>query len=76
MIPKSILAKKMSRRDFFRTVGRICVFGGVGLLGVRLVGGRSLRELCINSGICRSCTIIPNCGLPPALSFREQQKRG
>ena len=63
-----------SRREFLRTLGRLCAFGGVGLLGCKLIGGRSLRELCINSGICGSCTIFAACGLPPALSAKQQQE--
>ena len=63
-----------SRREFLKTLGRLGVFGGIGLLGYKLVGGRSLKELCINSGICRRCTIFVDCGLPPALSAKQRQK--
>lgn len=63
--------KKISRRDFFKTLVRYTFLGGVAAAG-GLLAERTLRsgESCVSSYICRSCGIVKDCGLPQALSFK------
>ena len=68
--------KDISRREFLKALGRIAVLGGIGLAGITLARGRSIREFCINRGICRGCTVYAGCELPPALSAKRSRGDG
>jgi hypothetical protein len=68
---------KCNRRDFLVGVVR---YGTLGLIGVAggLVAAKRRRlvrqGLCINDGACAGCAVLAQCGLPAALSLREQER--
>ncbi len=68
------MADGISRRQFFGTLLRLAVLGGIGTLAARLLGfGRGRPgETCVNQGVCRGCSAFAGCGLPSALSARER----
>lgn len=64
--------KKISRRDFLKTLGRGVLLGGSALVISKLIkDDRVSFTNCINSSICKSCSIIRSCELPQALSYRK-----
>ncbi len=71
-------AKKIqTRRAFFKNLGRGALAAGLALLGFKLLakslfakkGGQS----CKADFICSHCSVLPSCGLPPALSRKRAQ---
>lgn len=67
--------KEQSRREFLRGSARYLTLGGLALVtGVLFSREKkpSTAEKCINLGICRGCSVFKNCGLPPALSVRQE----
>jgi hypothetical protein len=66
-----------SRREFFRATAR---YGLLALVSAgaclaarpRKAGG----QRCVNRGICSSCDIFAECGLPQALSAKRAQEKG
>ena len=64
------------RREFLRGLGRGAGLGAL-LLGAGVLMDRpgSTNEECINSGICRGCSVFRDCGLPQALSAKEFEAR-
>lgn len=67
------MGDRVSRRSFLRRLGQLFTGGLLAYLGFRLLrqSGTSLREICINRGICRGCTAYEGCGLPPAISRKR-----
>ena len=67
-----------SRRKFLKAIGRLSAGGILGYLGFRLLrqSSTSLREICINRGICNGCTALSDCGLPPAISRKRAAGSG
>jgi len=67
------------RRDFLRNAARYSFLAGLAAVSALLVGRRAARlpgQTCINESICRGCTVVGDCGLPQALSFKQAtQKR-
>jgi len=65
------------RREFFRAAARYTllalVSAAAGLAArPRTTGG----QRCVNRGICSTCGIFAECGLPPALSAKRAQEKG
>ena len=62
-----------SRRELFRRVLR---FGSLGAIGVFGAAGLSKRRrlvkegVCVGKGICCSCEVFNECGLPRAVSAK------
>ena len=68
-----------TRRGFFCAVTRYALLAGTTGVVALLAGrrdSRGSRSACINDGLCRSCTIIPTCGLPAARSARRATRAG
>jgi hypothetical protein len=69
--------KVESRREFFRAAARYGVLGLISAAGwlvarPRRLGGQS----CVNRGICSSCGVFAECGLPQALSAKQASGKG
>ena len=63
-----------SRRDFFRAVARyncLAVLGAVASLAARKPG--PANQTCINRGLCGTCGVFAQCGLPQALSAKQRK---
>ena len=72
--------RKTDRRSVLRAAARWSLLAGGGVAAAHLVN-RSVRseQPCQNQQICRGCPVVPECGLPQALSYRavrEEQKNG
>ena len=68
---KDPLEHEQSRREFFRSLGRNFLLGGSAVVsGVLVV--RSWEQNCISRGRCRACPQFTCCGLPQALSTKQQ----
>ncbi len=67
-------SRQQNRREFARSLARYAMLG---ILSVgALIAGRTSKALggrCVNRGICNACGRLPLCGLPSALSTRQQQ---
>ena len=66
-----------SRREFFRATARYVLLALVSVAAAlaarpRTTGG----QRCVNRGICSSCDIFAECGLPQALSAKRAQDKG
>jgi hypothetical protein len=71
------LKDALSRREFFLRFGRLGAFAALGWLSIRLARRVAPPgERCVNDFICRGCTVVANCGLPQALSFRRVIRGG
>ena len=70
----SSTSRQQNRREFVRGLARYAVLG---ILSVgALIAGRGSKGLagrCVNRGVCSACGRLPLCGLPSALSTRQQQ---
>ena len=68
-----------SRREFFRSLARYAVLGGIGLGGVLVARRRShaqhVSHVCGNQGICRGCPQLAGCILPQAQSIKTRSAR-
>lgn len=67
------------RRDFFKALGRMVAFGGLGLFSFFTVR-RSLRAHrglldCEGHGICSPCGLLNGCSLPLAVAQRQLDPR-
>jgi hypothetical protein len=63
-----------SRRQFLRDGIRLAVLGGLSAVGGKLAGRAAAlpaRQVCISAGLCRSCAVFEDCGLPGALSAKQ-----
>jgi len=70
----AVVDEKQSRREFLRGSMRYLTLGGLVFMGGALFVRKkasSTEGKCINLGICRSCSIFKKCGLPTALSTRQ-----
>jgi hypothetical protein len=66
-----------SRREFFRSAGRYGLAGALLVLSEESLRRRLANpDRCVKEGICNSCAVFAECGLPPALSARQSSKRG
>jgi hypothetical protein len=65
------------RREFFRAAARyglLALVSAAACLAARPRGPGGQR--CVNQGICSSCGVFAECGLPQALSAKQAKKRG
>ena len=63
-----------SRRQFLRDGIRLTVLGGLAAIGGKLAGRAAAlpaRQVCISAGLCRTCAVFEDCGLPSALSAKQ-----
>lgn len=75
------LAAGASRREFFRSLARYTLLGGLAGLGALLAargGGRPRRpsDVCAGGGVCRGCPALAGCVLPAALGTKEAATGG
>lgn len=69
--------KVQSRRQLFTSVLRYAALGVLGAVGGSVFAKKRRlvkNGICINREICRSCGILEECGLPPALSAKTNVK--
>lgn len=62
-----------TRREFLRDGARYALLAGLAAASASLAarrGGALPNQTCVNRGICRGCSALPDCGLPQALSFK------
>ena len=67
-----------NRREFLRGGVRYTMLAGVAVVSALLVKKRGAAlpgQSCINNSICRGCTVVGDCGLPQALSFKQATQR-
>jgi len=67
-----------NRREFLRGGVRYSLLAGLAAVSVLLARKRGAAlpgQTCINQSICRGCTVVGNCGLPQALSFKQATPR-
>ena len=72
---KSEFEEKQDRREFFRTCARYTALAALGATsGVLLT--RKFRDRqshkCVNQGICDGCGEFSACGLPQALTAKQE----
>ena len=69
-----ISEQKQSRREFLRGSVRYLTLGGLVFMGGLFARRKvlSTEEECINLSICRGCSVFKNCGLPLALSAKQE----
>jgi hypothetical protein len=66
-----------SRREFFRAAVRYALLALVSVAAGLAARPRRLSgQRCVNLGICSSCGIFAECGLPQALSAKRAQEKG
>jgi len=68
---------KQNRRQFFVRAARHAIAGLLGLgAGAAVLKRRRLQQrgICVNEGLCRACAVLPDCGLPRALSMKRLTK--
>lgn len=69
------LKEKQDRREFFRTCARYTALAVLGATGgellTRKVRDRQSHE-CMNQGLCDGCREFSACGLPQALSAKQE----
>ena len=66
-----------NRREFFRATARYGLLSLVSAAACLAARPRSPGgQRCVNSGICSSCGIFAECGLPQALSAKRAQEKG
>ena len=68
-----------SRREFLRGGARYALLTAVATLSATLFqrsGGKLAGQTCVNQGICHSCGVFTDCGLPQALSAKQAQREG
>ncbi len=69
--------KVQNRRQLFTSVLRYAALGVLGVVGGSVFAKRRRlvkNGICINREICKSCGILEECGLPPALSAKTNVK--
>jgi hypothetical protein len=66
-----------SRREFFRAAARYGLLGLVSAAACLVAKPRGPGgQRCINQGICSSCGVFAECGLPQALSAKQGREKG
>ena len=68
--------KQLTRREFFRTCGRVAIAGGLATAAALLWKRKTTHldfQKCVNRGICSQCGIFNNCQLPQALSAKKNR---
>jgi hypothetical protein len=62
-----------NRREFCRSLVRVAVLAGLGVLGAVLVRRRAAAgaDVCAGDGVCSRCPELDGCGLPPARSAKS-----
>lgn len=66
--------KQISRREFFRTCGRMAIAGGMAAFATVMWKRKENKlpeQRCINQGFCGGCLAFNNCKLPQALSAKK-----
>lgn len=56
--------KRISRHEFFQSVGRGTMLAGITGVGAMALHGSISPEECFNFNYCNSCDVHPNCSLP------------
>jgi len=67
-----------NRREFLRGGARYTLLAGLAAVSALLVRKRGAAlpgQTCVNHSICRGCGVVGECGLPPALSFKQATER-
>jgi len=70
---------KSTRREVFVSTLRWMALGVVAAGGGMTVAKRRrlVKEgVCINNGMCQGCVALADCGLPSALSVKDEQQKG
>ena len=75
-------ASDTSRRGFFVAIARVAAAVALAAVGAALAigrggegtGERTKEDACLRMGVCRGCGRAEDCGLPQALSLREERK--
>ena len=66
-----------SRREFFRAAARYGLLALVSAAACLAARPRGLAgQRCVNRGICSSCGLFADCGLPQALSAKQAKEKG
>ena len=66
-----------SRREFFRAAARYGLLALVSAAAFLAARPRGLAgQRCVNRGICSSCGLFADCGLPQALSAKQAKEKG
>ena len=66
-----------SRREFFRATARYSLLALVSAAACLAARPRTNGgQRCVNQGICSSCGIFAECGLPQALSAKRAHQKG
>ena len=64
------------RREFFRATARYGLLALVSAATWLVARPRGpLGQRCVNQGICSSCGVFAECGLPQALSAKQVKER-
>ena len=66
--------KKMNRKEFFKTTGRMLLLGGMTASAGYLVVNRQVTARCPESLICRDCVKYRRCNEPKAQEERNGRK--
>jgi hypothetical protein len=75
---KSEFEEKQDRREFFRTCARYTALAALGATGSVLLTRKfqdRQSHKCVNQGICDGCSEFSVCGLPQALSAKQEMAR-
>ena len=68
----------LSRREFFRAIGRGAALAGLAALAAAMLsksGSLSRQDhTCTNEGYCRDCDALAGCILPQAQIFRKDSQ--
>ena len=70
-----LLDQKQNRREFFRSIGRYLILGGLlGTTGTLLARRKSasVTELPANIEACRKCSFLKRCDQPAAVLVRKE----
>ncbi len=72
------IKERANRREFLRGGARYTLLAGLAAVSALLIKrrrGALPGQTCINQSICRGCSVVGNCGLPQALSFKQATQR-
>jgi hypothetical protein len=74
---KERVTETATRRNFLRGGIRYALLAGAGAVAVSVAGKPGPRlsgQTCVNRGVCRDCSVMGDCSLPQAFSFRQMMK--